>query len=571
MMSDFDIEIIEHRISPKIYERGERYYEEGRVKNLRLVSGVLVAEVVGNEEYKVRIENVDGDLIPYCDCPFEDEDFCKHAVAILLAWQHRDENENDKTAPLSDKERQIHLKKLLCKKSKEELADFILENIPDEKTEFILAEGVLPDSQNSTIFSRSVKARINGIFHKGRFIDYQSSFKVSSEVSNITVAIEKASQKDPLLGLELFWYLLKKAKNIFNDIDDSSGAFGSEVQFTSELITHCLGRIKELERKSEIIREIFQEWQNDEYGYFDCFQKVLIEAPLSKSEITHLLLKVELRIKETAEKIDLSTDEFDKKHHIFSLSELIFLYTKLKIKSGDMENGLNRFRQYLPVILDYDVLGKILIDLRRLSEAEAVLLDGLEKYPGRKERIYDGLICIYEQTKDKEKLRGVLLECFYYIPSETIYEKLKKLNLDDWGKIQKELISFLDKTTYYHILIQICLLEGKVLEAFNVAKKYDAGSDTLKHLGKILTQDYPDEAIWCYKRAAEYQIEGGSRYYWAAVSCIDKIRKISTRQGRNNEFEHYLLKIKETHKRKRTLIEKLSRFCSKDGSEKTNC
>jgi uncharacterized Zn finger protein len=559
-MPNFDIEIISHRLNPKIYERAERYYEEGRVRNLRLLGKALTAEVEGAEEYKVRIENIDGDLTSYCSCPFEDEDFCKHSVAVLLAWKHRGENEDNKTVSLSDEERQTHLKKLLRKKSKEELADFILDNIDDDKKELILAEETRPNSKNSTIFSRSIKAKINGIFRKGRFIDYQTSFKLSSEVSNITVAIEKASQKDPLLGLELSWYLLKKAKNIFNDIDDSSGSFSTEIDFVSEIITHCLDRLKTSQYKNQIIKEIFQEWQSDGYGYFDCLQKVLIEAQLSKTEITHLLPDVESRIKEINEKIDLSTDEINKRHNVFSLSQLIFLYTRFKIKAGDVEAGLNRFSQYLPLTLDYEALGRILIELRHFQEAEAVLLEGLEKSPGLKDEFYDELIYIYEQSKEKEKLKDISLKYFHYMPSEFIYKKLKNLNLSNWDKIKTQLVSFVDKPQHYHVLIQICVSEGQLLKAFNLAKKYDAGLDTLEQLGKILTESHPEEAIYCYKKVAEHQISGGSRYYWAATKFIEKIRKIYIRQDKKDEFEKYLSQIKEKHRLKRTLLEKLSRF-----------
>ncbi|MDI6782638.1 MAG: SWIM zinc finger family protein [bacterium] len=560
-MSNFDIAQIIDELNPNIYERGERYYAEGRVKNLRFKNDILMAEVAGTEEYRVRIENIQGDLDCHCTCPYAEEAICKHIVAVLLAWQNRNEVGQNSFGHITDEEQRVQLKQLLSQKSKKELTDFILEHIPEAQQDLILAEGSRTENIGR-VFSRSIKSKINSLFRKGRFIDYQASFTLADELATISSSIEKAAQQDPNLGLELGWYLLKKSKNIFDVLDDSSGAFSSELQAVAELLTQWLGEVKESPEKNKIIHEIFQEWQTDDYGFFDCLQKVLFESALSKTEIALILPEIDLCIEKALKKINTAKGEFDRRHHSFTLSQLVFLYAKLMLNTQKIEQGLNRFKQYLPLTEDYQRLGEMLIGLNREQEAEEVLLEGLQKYPGRKEGIYDGLVFLYAERKEKEKLKKVLLSYFYNTPSCDLYQKLKKLKLPEWNKLQPELVTFLDTQEHYYILIEIYLAEKKLLPAFELAKKYDAGWEQFVSLGEILTKNHPTEAIWCYQRAAEITITKGSRYYWAVLKHIAQIKQLYLLQGKNIEFQHYLQTLKEIHQKKRTFIAKLSRFSS---------
>ena len=75
-----------------IVERGIRYFEEHRVTDLVVNGTHLFAAVEGSRPdlpYQVQIEAAaDGWLDVACDCPFDWEPVCKHAVAALVAWAH---------------------------------------------------------------------------------------------------------------------------------------------------------------------------------------------------------------------------------------------------------------------------------------------------------------------------------------------------------------------------------------------------------------------------------------------------------------------------------------------------
>ncbi len=71
----------------EIRERGYDYYKDGRVKNLIIDEDT--ATVIGNRNYKVRIDLKKGSFRCTCPCDFN----CKHAVAVLYALKNSQEIE----------------------------------------------------------------------------------------------------------------------------------------------------------------------------------------------------------------------------------------------------------------------------------------------------------------------------------------------------------------------------------------------------------------------------------------------------------------------------------------------
>jgi uncharacterized Zn finger protein len=78
-----------------VFERGLAYFREGRASNTQIHGMNLRGDVQGSEfrSYRIKIEydNKSGRLIPNCTCPFDQEEFCKHSITLLLHWIHRRE------------------------------------------------------------------------------------------------------------------------------------------------------------------------------------------------------------------------------------------------------------------------------------------------------------------------------------------------------------------------------------------------------------------------------------------------------------------------------------------------
>ncbi|MBF0562533.1 MAG: SWIM zinc finger family protein [Alphaproteobacteria bacterium] len=84
------------------FERGTAYFAHGQVRALRFDGERIVATVSGSQTYRVRLWRDDGalggDLAWSCTCPVGDIGaFCKHAVAVGLAWLAGGNASADKT------------------------------------------------------------------------------------------------------------------------------------------------------------------------------------------------------------------------------------------------------------------------------------------------------------------------------------------------------------------------------------------------------------------------------------------------------------------------------------------
>lgn len=84
----FGIEDLRSATDPVWFQRGQQYFEQGRVRRLRNEPGKVSAVVSGSRDYVVRLSSTGGVLADSCTCPLgkEGESWCKHAVAVALAW-----------------------------------------------------------------------------------------------------------------------------------------------------------------------------------------------------------------------------------------------------------------------------------------------------------------------------------------------------------------------------------------------------------------------------------------------------------------------------------------------------
>src|SRR5574337_613200 len=88
--------IIRAGASAQSFQRGQDYYESGAISNTARQGSVLTGECEGTSApyYRVRVElDEAGVREAQCSCPYEYGGYCKHVVALLLAYVHRPRSE----------------------------------------------------------------------------------------------------------------------------------------------------------------------------------------------------------------------------------------------------------------------------------------------------------------------------------------------------------------------------------------------------------------------------------------------------------------------------------------------
>lgn len=75
------------QFAPVIWQRGQKYYEDGFVSKVHQDGNTITAMVNGNEAYKLTIRFLNGEPEDMdCTCPFaEGGANCKHMAAVLCA------------------------------------------------------------------------------------------------------------------------------------------------------------------------------------------------------------------------------------------------------------------------------------------------------------------------------------------------------------------------------------------------------------------------------------------------------------------------------------------------------
>lgn len=88
--------------SPESFQRGEEYYREGAVSNTAIQGALLSGECAGTYApyYRVQVELDEAGIAETsCSCLYEYGGYCKHIVALLLAYLHRPKSFAVRKAP----------------------------------------------------------------------------------------------------------------------------------------------------------------------------------------------------------------------------------------------------------------------------------------------------------------------------------------------------------------------------------------------------------------------------------------------------------------------------------------
>jgi len=81
---DVTEDAIRDRCTDAVFERGETYLAENRIREIHRVDETVTAVVSGSRQYDVRVDLATSGFDPWCTCPYDGPGACKHVVAVLL-------------------------------------------------------------------------------------------------------------------------------------------------------------------------------------------------------------------------------------------------------------------------------------------------------------------------------------------------------------------------------------------------------------------------------------------------------------------------------------------------------
>jgi len=218
-----------------ILDRGFVYYEQGRVKNLKVTTRLLKAEVEGSQIYEVGIDYSQFDkkiTQLHCDCPhFASGYFCKHLAAFLFYLENKFNDFNDLKISLSDIYSLPNIKE-----NREEEAKELVAEADNATVRAFLTDVLIENNHLKEQFEASLKREITDQKMKEYKRDIDNLFKRHSEGVDGFIDYDSANE----LGDDLSGFRHKVIEQILLKNGFYKEAFALTNHIFMKLATHSM-------------------------------------------------------------------------------------------------------------------------------------------------------------------------------------------------------------------------------------------------------------------------------------------------------------------------------------------
>ena len=549
----FDRAALRQWAGDKSFQRGEEYFREGRVRGLKIEGKIVTARVNGRRPYKVRLWGQSGGGVEYsCDCPDGREGkFCRHCVAVGLAWLTGDER-GGKPDPLRE-----YLKKL----SRERLVELMIEATDYDS---ILRRRLTLENALHEAGSRPEPAAWKKLIREAiatkEYIDYEALPDYAQGIEEVLRPLPEAiGSGAAALGLELCEFALAEMDKVPELVDFSDPA----------------------------LAEIWQQLH-------DWHLRACRLARPDPVALARRLLKVEMdsalgNFRDAATTYATLLGEAGLRTYSAILEEE---WTKVPpILPGERPASIDERRVHLTAMMEklvsasQNVPALVAVKSRDLSTPHDFLgIAELYRQRGR------GLEAIawcergWEAFKDRhaqaDDLRELLPNLYFEAgrPADALrlaWDRFaERRSLESYHQLLvharragEESPAWTERAIAHlreqppreieqdGVLTEVLLGDGRAEEAWEVAQAHGSPSHLWLKLAEQRERRNPSDAVAIYRRAAEGFIAGGSgTSYRQAAEYISRIRRLMEGQGRPGAFEAYRAELRETHKSRRPFV-----------------
>ena len=267
-MIDLDEDDLRQLCTESSFYRGERYFEEGRVRITEATPSRIKAVVSGTDDYQVEIELGDSgdDFSGECDCPYDWGGLCKHIVATFLAVI-RDDVEIE---PLKKKSNcELEETKILLKRADPDaLRSFLLsemEQRADLRNRFKAVFGKKGEGRSLDDYKAEVESLYDDVEDHG-YVPYGEDIDFSSLSDLAELHIQKG---DLLEAAKIYQALSEVIAEKMDEVDDSDGNYGGEFTDSLEAFTDCIFKAGlDADGRRPYIKYLFDRYLRGDPDYF---------------------------------------------------------------------------------------------------------------------------------------------------------------------------------------------------------------------------------------------------------------------------------------------------------------
>lgn len=538
-----DDQVLLELAGPRAFERGRRYYDEGRVVVSGIDAGGCRALVHGTERYRVSLRQAGDEFDWHCDCPAaEDGSFCKHLVSAALAWQ-AEAGDGEPAARTGDE-----LRERLNALPSETLAQWLHEAALDDphlhrRIELRLA-GDDPDALRSAL-DAALRAR--------GFLDYRRSIDFAAQLDEPIESLRALVETRPDTVLELTERALKRAFKLLERSDDSAGALQDRIADFAHLHGYSAARAAiDGQRFARALHGLKQrdQWEFLPLGaYWDalgergrrayrtCIEKEYATLPpvpaggeRPTSEHWYERFPILRRREELA-------------HCESDCDALIEIYSR------DLGSG-HAYQRLVDICVEYD----------REAEATRWAERGVREHPdwsGLRERLAqrylaDGLVDEAVEQLTRE---------FLARPGETLWQELRRITGADWPGLRGDLLQQLaarepaDSTgSPRNVTVRARMLaaDGDLDATVDLALEHPVNPGTLHAIAESAADHRPEDAVRLMRRVVEFELKPtDARGYPGIVRKMVRIQSIDA----SADVREWIAAIRHRYKARRKLMQ----------------
>jgi uncharacterized Zn finger protein len=562
------------------FQRGEEYFANEAVSRVRVVEEKVSARVEGSDTYQVELWNDDGDLDYECSCPQGDEgNFCKHCVAVGLAWlagkkiEGKSGGASGKKKTAKKRDPWVDIRTYLSSQRPELLIDLLMDVAQRDdrlyQSLLLKAERTGGAGNATMAFRRAIES----VTDVDEYVDWRAAATFAANLDQVAESLaELLKPGTAAMLVELAEYAIERVEHALENIDDSGGNVSETLQRVAEL--HFKACKLARPDPKELAERLFRCETSFPFDSFHesarIYRGVLGDAGLQRFR--------ELAEAEWRKIKPIASQPGDGKSYDGSRWRITHIMETLAELSGDIEqlvaikqHDLSSSYSYLAIAEVFDKAGK---KDKALEWAER----GLKAFPTRMDdRLRDFLIAAYLKRKRNDEALNLTWLQFEERTGLEHYKKLQRIaqRLGLWTEQRERALALVakviargaatidpwnrqERTPDHSLRVEIALWEKDLDAAWQTAHEGICHRDLLIALAGKLEATRPADAISIYRRVVPPIVgQAHNTAYADAIKLIRKMGNLMTNIDQSREFGDYLAALHAQFKPKRNFIKLL--------------
>lgn len=570
-----DRDAVLQRADERTFARGEEYFRAGQVQEVVETPEGIAGSVLGNRLYAVRIWLVGRRIRHSCNCPVgEDGEFCKHCVALGLAWIERPPSKGRRSPPRTGPAVTMDdVRAELSKREKADLVEIVMQRAAKDEA---LRDRLLMDAARrrpKEVEIATFKKAIDRAVRTRRFVAYHEMYgyvrRIEDAVDSVRSLLEEGHAPEVI---EITEHAFGAVEGAMESVDDSDGGMGGVLRHLEELHLRACKEAKPEPLK--LAQRLFAIEMTSAFdvlhGAAETYRDVL--GPEGLAEYTALACTVWSKVPA------LGPGDHDKKWSADRFRITCIMETLAAI-TEDVDAMLAVKERDLSTTRDFLGIAQILLQADRTKDALAWAERGVrvfEKSPDPELRTF--LADLYHGAKRHADAMALVWSNFSEHPVHEGYVELKQHaeQAKQWTHWRARAMKLLrDRASVAtdarprgrwelrgspdrSILVRILLWENDVDAAWEEAKAGGCGNDLWMELAKRREKQHPEDALFIVEGQIEPTLSGKDKYaYEQAVRLLRKARALMVRLGREEKFGGLLAAVRAAHRPKRNFIKLL--------------